>query len=257
MAVLVGERIAYRMRRVEERVGGFVVPLDVLASLDEVLEEMCRLEGALGSAEALRLTPYFGALWPSARALARWLVAREDWLAGQRVVELGCGLALPSMIAARLGAQVVATDRHVDAAALLARNAAHAPAVPRYRALDWTDRADVARLVAAVGRPDRILASDILYEADIVDALVPALEILMTPTTRLVISDPGRPHLQAAVERIERAGLFERRGRLEIVAVPAEADDPALAATQREIFVIEFSRDEAGCTTTAADRSRS
>jgi hypothetical protein len=52
--------------------------------------------------------PYWADLWPSARALARVLATRR--LGGMRVLELGCGLALPSLVAARGGARACATD---------------------------------------------------------------------------------------------------------------------------------------------------
>src|SRR4051812_31819315 len=58
--------------------------------------------------------PYWAELWPCARRLAGALCERE--LAGRRVVELGCGLGLPSLVAAARGADVLATD--VERAAL-------------------------------------------------------------------------------------------------------------------------------------------
>ena len=52
--------------------------------------------------------PYWAELWPSGIALARHVVGLA--LAGRRVLELGCGLALPSFAAALAGADVLATD---------------------------------------------------------------------------------------------------------------------------------------------------
>ena len=52
--------------------------------------------------------PYWAELWPSALALAR-VVARRP-LTGRRVIELGCGLGLPSITAALAGGRVLATD---------------------------------------------------------------------------------------------------------------------------------------------------
>src|SRR6185436_16422121 len=52
--------------------------------------------------------PYWAELWPSSVALA-WAVATAK-PAGARVLELGCGLGLPSIAAALSGAQVLATD---------------------------------------------------------------------------------------------------------------------------------------------------
>jgi len=52
--------------------------------------------------------PYWADLWPSARLLARTIGARA--LRGRRVLELGCGLGLPSLAAALAGGRPLATD---------------------------------------------------------------------------------------------------------------------------------------------------
>lgn len=238
---LIGEHITYRLRRVREAVGSLVLPLDVVASVDEALDDLVRLEGDLGADQLLRMTPYFGTLWPSARALTRWLDAHEGWLAGRSVLELGCGLAVPAILAARHGARVVATDRHADVAPLLARNTELSGVAIAYRSLDWTDLAQVERLAAELGRVDLVLASDVLYEADVVDALVPTLAALCAPGTRVVLTDPGRAYLQSAVNRIDRAGFTSQ---LEILRVADDLADAAVggAVKDREIFLIEFTR---------------
>src|SRR6185503_9525880 len=65
--------------------------------------------------------PYWAELWPSARPLAEALAAMP--LEGVSVLELGCGLGLPSIVAAGRGARVVATDWYADALQAVARNA--------------------------------------------------------------------------------------------------------------------------------------
>src|SRR5437763_16052858 len=67
--------------------------------------------------------PYWADLWPSARLLARTLASRA--LRGARVLELGCGLGLPSLAAALAGGRVLATDWAPDAVEAVQRNAAH------------------------------------------------------------------------------------------------------------------------------------
>ena len=57
--------------------------------------------------------PYWAELWPSAHVLAAELAARD--LRGRRVVELGCGVGLPSVVAALGGADVLATDWYDEA----------------------------------------------------------------------------------------------------------------------------------------------
>src|SRR6476619_3617154 len=84
-------------------------PRDSEALLDEELDDDERL-------------PYWADLWPSGVALAETVVGRA--LGGRRVVELGCGLGVPSIAAAIAGARVTATDWSAPAIELLAANAA-------------------------------------------------------------------------------------------------------------------------------------
>ena len=65
--------------------------------------------------------PYWADLWPSAIELAH-VVARWD-LAGRRVLELGCGLALPGIAAALRGARVTVSDWAPDALGFARSNA--------------------------------------------------------------------------------------------------------------------------------------
>jgi len=69
------------------------------------------------------LAPYWSVLWRSGIALARQLDGES--LRGLRVVELGCGLAAPSIAAARGGADVIATDGDSDALQLVVRANIH------------------------------------------------------------------------------------------------------------------------------------
>src|SRR5689334_12319958 len=74
-----------------------------------------------GPVEWAPLVPYWSVLWRSGVALAHEVAAAD--LRGRRVVELGCGLGVPSLAAARGGARVLATDADDEALELLARNA--------------------------------------------------------------------------------------------------------------------------------------
>src|SRR6059058_2160192 len=74
-----------------------------------------------GPVEWAPLVPYWSVLWRSGVALARELARSR--LDGIRVVELGCGLGVPSLVAARAGADVLATDESAEALELTERNA--------------------------------------------------------------------------------------------------------------------------------------
>ena len=104
--------------------------------MDDLVEESVALRGAAlqvlrpRDAEALldehafeheEYLPYWAELWPSGVALARRVAVRS--LRGARVLELGCGLGLPSLAAALAGGRVLATDWSPQAIELLEENA--------------------------------------------------------------------------------------------------------------------------------------
>ena len=113
--------------------------------------------------------PYWAELWPAAHALAAALPP----VAGLRVVELGCGLGLPSLVAAARGADVTATDWAPDAVELLRRNAAA-------NGLDLTAEVRDWRLPWPA-RFDLVLAADVLYERRNVEPLLDALRATWLP----------------------------------------------------------------------------
>ncbi len=133
-------------------------------------------EEAFGDDEFM---PYWAELWPSGISLARALPARLD---GLRVVELGCGLGVPSLTAAARGAEVTALDWALDAVALLRENAARNGVVLQAVHGDWR---------AFRGSFDLVLGADLLYEGRNVGALVDALPAL---APEVLLAEPGRPH---------------------------------------------------------------
>lgn len=232
--VLSGIHVDYPLRRTRELCGGQVVVLDVVASLDAAIDALVARE--LGDAEVLRLTPYFATLWPAGRALAQWVGERPNIVRGRRIVEVGCGLGLPALVAARLGGHVHACDAHPDVAALLRHNAALNDAAITFHALDLGDDAALAGL----GEFDLVLASDVVYEAGLAGQVAPALARLCRPRGQIVLADPGRPLLQDTTSALEALGftseLEARRAR--------RGDDPAAAggAGEQDIFVLRFTR---------------
>jgi predicted nicotinamide N-methyase len=123
--------------------------------------------------------PYWAELWPAAHALAAALPP----VAGLRVVELGCGLGLPSLVASARGAEVTATDWAPEAVELLAQNAARNSLVLGTEVRDWR-RPWAARF-------DLALAADVLYERRNVE---PLLERLPELAPVSVVALAGRPY---------------------------------------------------------------
>jgi predicted nicotinamide N-methyase len=156
-------------------------------------EESADLPDA-GPVEWAPIAPYWSVLWRSGVALARELDRMA--LSGVRVVELGCGLAVPSLAAARAGAAVLATDACAEALTLVARNARANEVRIDTATVDWADPAELLEQAPF----DLVLAADVLYERSSV-ALLLALLPRLAPEAWL--ADPGRP---AAGPFVEQAG---------------------------------------------------
>lgn len=143
------------------------------------------------------IAPYWAVLWRSGVALARELDGAV--LRGRRVVELGCGLAVPSLAAARAGADVLATDGDAEALELVARNAGENGVQVDTAVVDWAQ----ADALAESGPFDLVLAADVLYERPSV-ALLLALLPRLGPETWL--AEPGRSPADAFLEQAHRRG---------------------------------------------------
>jgi predicted nicotinamide N-methyase len=144
--------------------------------------------------------PYWAELWPAATTLAE---AIPD-VAGLRVVELGCGLGLPSLVAAAKGGHVTATDWAPAAIELLAANAARNGIELRAEVRDWRDPWEE--------RFDLVLAADVLYEQRNVD---PLLERLAELAPAALVALAGRPYEQEFLRAAEASGLrIQHAGRL-------------------------------------------
>jgi predicted nicotinamide N-methyase len=139
--------------------------------------------------------PYWADMWPSSIALARAVAPRS--LGGRRVLELGCGLGLPSVVAALAGARVLATDWAPDALAFVTRNADANGTTVRTQQVSWSDPGPLL-----AGAPwDLVLASDVLYERRMADELLDLLPRLIDARGAVWLADPGRPPAAGFLER--------------------------------------------------------
>ena len=173
--------------------------LDILRppSADELIDE-----AAFDEEEFL---PYWAELWPSGLALARHVAAWE--LGGLRVVELGCGLGLPSLAAALGGADVLATDWAEDAIELLQRNAERNGLFLRAARLRWSEPEPMLRAAPW----DLVLGADLLSEARNADQLA---ELLPELGGEVLLAEPGRPYAREFLERFRAEPVGERIYRL-------------------------------------------
>jgi predicted nicotinamide N-methyase len=153
-----------------------------------------------GAVEWAPLAPYWSVLWRSGVELARELDGEE--LGGLRVVELGCGLAVPGIAAARAGAEVLATDSDAEALELVAQNARANGVGVETAVVDWAEPDDLISRAPF----DLVLAADVLYERASVALL---LSLLPRLGTEVWLADPGRPAADAFLAEARRRWRVE------------------------------------------------
>jgi predicted nicotinamide N-methyase len=231
-------QITYATRREKLNLpGGSSIELELLENLNGTIDQVFEILERAGRPELLEvLCPYFGVVWPSARALTEVLDRGFFIQPGQRTLEIGCGLAIPSLRLAAQGIRVDATDFHPEVPRFLERNRGLSGIPPerlRYHALDWQQDPDgLERFAREHGPFDRIIGSDILYEAKHAELVPQVLDRLLARGGKALIADPARPYLQNFVDGMGRRGFLNRT---EILT----AEDRPVA---KEVFVVEFER---------------
>ena len=146
-------------------------------------EQLRHEEGGAG-----RPVPYWARPWPSGIALAE-VVSVAPPAPRTAVLEIGCGLGLPSLAAARAGAFVLATDGSPEAVAFAAHSLALNEVEGEVGLVDWATQGDV---LAARGSWDLVLAADVLYLQANVELALRLLPRLVTRDGVILLADPGR-----------------------------------------------------------------
>jgi len=164
------------------QVGGQELKLHVPLDPDAIFFAMTEEE--FGEEERL---PHWARLWPGALGLAEF-VTSIDWQPGLRVLDLGCGLALNGILAARAGTKVVAADWFVDALDFASANAKLNDVEMQVMHLDWNHPPPGLEF-------DCVLGADLLYEVRNHQPVLNFLNTVLTRHGRAILSDHGRPHL--------------------------------------------------------------
>jgi predicted nicotinamide N-methyase len=152
--------------------------------------------------------PYWAHLWIGAKALARRLAESTD-LAGKRLLDLGCGLGLPGLVAAAAGAEVWFADKEGAALEFAARSAErNGFGGVRLRTIDFTR--DVLET-----RFDVIVCAELVYEPASYTPLCEFLDRHLAPGGEIELTDAFRSDARTFFAELERrrfAGA-QRRAR--------------------------------------------
>jgi predicted nicotinamide N-methyase len=164
-------------------VGTDAAAQDIVLALPRDWEQLRHEEGGAG-----RPVPYWARPWPSGLALAGAL-ADAPLPSDASVLELGCGLGAPSVVAARAGASVLATDGATDAVAFATHTLALNDVAAEVAVVDWAQHGDA---LVARGPFDVVLAADVLYTRANVEVALHLWPRLLTSTGLLWLADPQR-----------------------------------------------------------------
>ena len=144
--------------------------------------------------------PIFGVVWPSSVVLAHFMNNYKT--DSKRILEIGCGMALSSLLLNKQCADVTATDHHPEANKFLQRNALLNEDKPiSFERVDWADTSD------SLGLYDLIIGSDLLYEDSHIQLLAEFIEAHAKPECEVIIADPGRGRKNKLSARLEKFGF--------------------------------------------------
>ena len=134
--------------------------------------------------------PLFGLVWPSAQKLADLMQTWE--LKGKRVLELGCGLGLASLVVHRREGNITASDCHPLTEIFLNTNALLNNLPPlHYETGNW------GRVNKGLGAFDLLIASDVLYERNHPAQLSGFIQEHAAQGAEVLIVDPNRGNRSA------------------------------------------------------------
>ena len=142
-----------------------------------------------GVAERLGISsafwPLFGVVWPSSLVLANYLHGYDT--ADKRILEVGCGIGLASLMLNKQHADISATDHHPEVEGFLLQNTALNDGEKiHFERLDWNKNE------SQLGCFDLIIGSDLLYEDQHIEQLAKFIDQHAKPVSEVLIVDPGR-----------------------------------------------------------------
>ena len=127
----------------------------------------------------------FGVIWDSSKILAHLMFDYE--VKGKRILEVGCGIALSSLVLNSRSADITATDYHPEVESFLDKNVElnGGNTIP-FSINDWADNN------SSLGKFDLIIGSDLLYEPNHAELLSHFIHQHAKPHCEVIIVDPGR-----------------------------------------------------------------
>jgi predicted nicotinamide N-methyase len=155
--------------------------------------------------------PLFGVIWPAGLVLAHYMSSYPT--EGKRILEMGCGMALSSLLLNNLNANITATDHHPEAEFFLQRNTLLNQGKDiEFKRVDWAEKSD------ELGLFELIIGSDILYEDQHIKMVADFIISHASPHCEIILVDPGRG-------RKNKLGILMQQHGYKLIQIKPEHTD--------------------------------
>jgi predicted nicotinamide N-methyase len=127
----------------------------------------------------------FGIIWPASHILAAEVSTVN--FTGERVLELGCGIGLASLVLHKMSVDITASDYHPRAQEFLDRNVSENNLPPiKFQMVDFE------KDNPSLGKFDLVIASDILYQPHQAKFVANFISAHSSNEGEVILVDPGR-----------------------------------------------------------------
>ena len=194
----------YKTKTISLSIEHLKVKMIVVINFEEVYEALLKKDMNDAAVVDERI-PYWTDLWASSIALSQHLVKSSHINKKTNVLEIGCGLGLPGIVAGMLGAKVTMTD-YDEESLLFARHNwdLNNTSSATFQTLDWR-KPD--KTMAA----DVLLASDVAYERSAFKFLTKAFKTLINRKGIILISEPNREYAQTFFKNLSSNGFTVKK----------------------------------------------
>lgn len=153
----------------------------------------------------------FGVIWDSGKVLAHKMY--EYNTNGLKILEVGCGIGLASLVLNHQMMDITATDYHPEVDNFLKKNTElnNDREIP-FICTNWAD--DTNKL----GKFDLIIGSDVLYERNHVLILANFIQNHSNEACKVILVDPGRGHHAKFSKEMINLGFSHKQEKTKIAS---------------------------------------